>query len=204
MIVEYDNEPVRGLPGNLPQGERILWQGSPDPVRMAIHAYHIRAVGVYFAMLTGWGAVNALRGVNGWTGTLMTFGVGVVALGVIGLIAWGAARTTVYTLTNKRIVLRFGIALPKCINLPLSKIGAADLSMQGKAIGDIALCLTENQRLGWLQLWPHARPWKLNKVQPMLRSIVDADKVAGLLARTAGAAQGTPVAATPPVLAVAA
>jgi hypothetical protein len=142
--------------------------------------------------------------VNGWTGTLMTFGVGVVALGVIGLIAWGAARTTVYTLTNKRIVLRFGIALPKCINLPLSKIGAADLSMQGKTTGDIALRLTENQRLGWLQLWPHARPWKLNKVQPMLRSIVDADKVAGLLARTAGAAQGTPVAATPPVLAVAA
>ncbi len=204
MIVEYDNEPVRGLPGNLPQGERILWQGSPDPVRLAIHAYHIRKVAIYFALLTGWGAVNALRGVNGWMGTLMTLAVGVLALGVIALIAWGAARTTVYTLTNKRIVLRFGIALPKCINLPLSKVGAADLAMQGKETGDIALRLTENQRLGWLQLWPHARPWKLNNVQPMLRSIVEADKVAGLLARTAGAVQGAPVAATPPTLAVAA
>jgi hypothetical protein len=55
-----------------------------------------------------------------------------------------------------------------------------------------------------MQLWPHARPWKLAEVQPMLRSIPEADKVAGLLARTVGAAQGTPVAASAPVLAVAA
>lgn len=204
MIVEYDNEPVRGLPGNLPKGERILWQGSPDPVRLAVHVYHIRAVAIYFAVLTGWGAINAARGTSSWLGTGATLGIGLLALAVIGLIAWGAARTTVYTLTNKRIVLRFGIALPKCVNLPLSKIGAADLSMQGKNVGDIALRLTENQRLGWLQLWPHARPWHLKDVQPMLRSISDAQNVAGLLARTASTAQGTPLASAPPVLSVAA
>ncbi len=204
MIVEYDVEPVRGLPGDLPQGERILWQGAPDAWRIAVHAYHIRAVAIYFALLAGWGAVGALRGTNGWTGTLMTLAVGAIGLTVIGLIAWGASRTTVYTLTNKRIVLRFGIALPKCVNLPLGTIAAADLAMQGKGIGDIALRLTEQQRLGWMQLWPHARPWALTEVQPMLRSISEAENVAGLLARTVAAAQGAPLPATPPVLAVAA
>jgi hypothetical protein len=204
MIVEYDVEPVRGLPGDLPQGERILWQGSPDAWRIAIHAYHIRSVAIYFALLAGWGAVGALRGINSWTGTLVTLGIGALGLAVIGLIAWGAARTTVYTLTNKRIVLRFGIALPKCVNLPLSTIAAADLALQGKDIGDIALRLTEQQRLGWMQLWPHARPWALTEVQPMLRSISEAENVAGLLARTVAAAQGVPITATPPVLAVAA
>lgn len=204
MIIEYDSEPVRGLPGNLPQGERILWQGSPDALRMAMHAYHIRGVAIYFALLSGWGAVNALRGVSSWTGTVVTVLVGLAGLAVIGAIAWGAARTTVYTLTNKRLVLRFGIALPKCINLPLTKIAAADLSLQSATIGDIALRLTEAQRLGWLQLWPHARPWKLAEAQPMLRSIADAEKIAGLLARTIGAAQGTSVAASAPILAVAA
>jgi Bacterial PH domain len=204
MIIEYDVEPIRGLPGDLPQGERILWQGSPDARQLAIHAYHIRAVALYFALLAGWGAVGALRGVNGWTGTVITLGIGTVGLAVIGLIAWGAARTTVYTLTNKRIVMRFGIALPKCVNLPLGTIAAADLAMQNKITGDIALRLTEQQRLGWLQLWPHARPWELAQVQPMLRSITEADKVAGLLARTVAAAQGTPMTSTPPVLAVAA
>lgn len=204
MIVEYDVEPVRGLPGDLPQGERILWQGSPDAWRIAVHAYHIRTVAIYFALLAAWGAVGALRGTNGWTGTLMTLAVGAIGLSVIGLIAWGTSRTTVYTLTNKRIVLRFGIALPKCVNLPLGTIAAVDLGMQGKGIGDIALRLTEQQRLGWMQLWPHARPWALTEVQPMLRSIAEAENVAGLLGRTVAAAQGTPVTATPPVLAVAA
>ncbi len=204
MIVEYDVEPVRGLPGDLPQGERILWQGSPDAWRISVHAYHFRKVAIYFALLAGWGAVGALRGTNGWTGTLMTLAIGAIGLSVIGLIAWGASRTTVYTLTNKRIVLRFGIALPKCVNLPLGTIAAADLAMQGKGIGDIALRLTEQQRLGWMQLWPHARPWALTEVQPMLRSISEAENVAGLLARTVAAAQGTPVAAMLPVLAVAA
>ena len=27
---EYENEPIRGLPGLLPKGEYIVWQGSPD------------------------------------------------------------------------------------------------------------------------------------------------------------------------------
>jgi hypothetical protein len=204
MIIEYDVEPIRGLPGDLPQGERILWQGSPDARQLAVRAYHIRGVAIYFALLAGWGAVGALTGANSWLGTLITLGIGTLGLVVIGAIAWGASRTTVYTLTNKRIVLRFGIALPKCVNLPLTTINAADLAMHGDATGDIVLRLTEQQRLGWMQLWPHARPWKLAEVQPMLRSIPEADKVAGLLARTVGAAQGTPVATTAPVLAVAA
>ncbi len=204
MIVEHDVEPIRGLPGDLPQGERILWQGSPDAWRIAIHAYHVRSIAIYFALLAAWGAVGALRGANSWTGTLVTLAVGALGLGVVGAIAWGASRTTVYTLTNKRIVLRFGIALPKCVNLPLSTIAAADLALQGRGIGDIALRLTEQQRLGWMQLWPHARPWALTEVQPMLRSIPEVENVAGLLARTVGAAQGTPVSAKPPVLAVAA
>ena len=27
---EYDHEPVRGLPGVLPSGEALLWQGAPE------------------------------------------------------------------------------------------------------------------------------------------------------------------------------
>ncbi len=204
MIIEYDVEPIRGLPGDLPQGERILWQGSPEAGQLAVRAYHIRGVAIYFALLAGWGAIGALTGTNSWLGTLVTLGIGALGLAVIGTIAWGASRTTVYTLTNKRIVLRFGIALPKCVNLPLTTIKAADLAIHGHGTGDIVLRLTEQQRLGWMQLWPHARPWKLAEVQPMLRSIPDADKVASLLARTVAAAQGTPVAASAPVLAVAA
>ena len=30
---EHDYEPVRGLPGPLPAGEQLIWQGSPGAFR---------------------------------------------------------------------------------------------------------------------------------------------------------------------------
>ena len=203
MIAEHDDEPIPGLPGMLPPGERILWQGSPDAVSLAKSAFHIRTVALYFGLLVAFNAVQAARGVDSWFGTGMTLAVGLLGLGVIAVLAWGSARTTIYTLTNKRIVLRFGMALPKCVNLPLRELQSADLRPLAGGHGDIALTIGAEQRLGWLQLWPHARPWAINVVKPMLRSIGEAENVAGLIARTAGNVQGAPATAAP-VLAVAA
>ena len=178
MISEYDNEPIRGLPGELPADERIVWQGSPEWKRLAVDAFHVRPVAAYFAVLVGWAAALG----NG-QGALVTLAVGAGGMIVLGLLAWSAARMTVYTLTDKRIVLRIGVALPKCINLPLSQLESADLDA---ARGNIALKVSGAQRLGWIALWPHARPWRLNRVEPMLRALPDAAKVAALLARAAG------------------
>jgi Bacterial PH domain len=182
MIAEYDNEPIPGLPGFLPKGEEILWQGSPNWKRLAISALHIRKVGGYFALLAGFGAVQ-----GSWTGALATVGVGLVGIAILALIAWGTAKTTMYTLTNRRIVMRIGIALPKCINLPLSVIGSADLALHGDGTGDIPLSLNAPQKLGYIQLWPSARAWELATPQPMLRAIPDAQSVATMLARACGA-----------------
>ncbi len=202
-VREHDDEPVRGLPGFLPKGEEIIWQGSPEWKRLALDALHIRAVGVYFAALVVLGAVQAMRGAATWSGIGMTIAVALIGIGILALIAWGSARSTVYTLTNRRIVMRIGIALPKCINLPLSVIGSADLAQNSDGTGDIALNLTAHQRLGYIQLWPHARPWKLATPQPMLRGVPDAQAVSAMLARACGTRlQVTPDAA--PVRALAA
>ncbi|NJS14827.1 MAG: PH domain-containing protein [Sphingopyxis sp.] len=95
--------------------------------------------------------------------------------------AWGVGRTTVYTLTNKRIVLRVGVALNKCINLPLSEIEAANLKALSDGHGNIVLQLKGMPRLGYLMLWPHARSLRFVRPQPMLRAIPDARRVAQLL-----------------------
>jgi Bacterial PH domain len=182
MIPEYDNEPIPGLPGFLPKGEEILWQGSPNWKRLAISALHVRKVAAYFALLAGFGAIQ-----GSWTGALVTVGVGLVGIVILALIAWGTAKTTMYTLTNRRIVMRIGIALPKCINLPLSVIGSADLALHGDGTGDIPLSLNAPQKLGYIQLWPSARAWELATPQPMLRAIPDAQSVATMLARACGA-----------------
>lgn len=191
-MTEYEVEPIPGLPGLLPPGERILWQGSPDWRGLAQSAFHVRIVSGYFAVLAAWALASALvTGVHGIAelrGVAMTIVVGFVGVGLLHLLAWGSARSTIYTLTNKRIVLRIGMALPKCINLPLGMIGAVDLAVRSDGSGDLPLTITGPQRLGYLALWPHARPWKISTPQPMLRAVPDAASIAAMIARTCLAA----------------
>jgi hypothetical protein len=176
---EYDNEPVRGLPGLLPAGERILWQGSPDWKAMAVSALHIRVTAVYFSAIIIWAAMKG----DANTGTAVAvLGAAVIALQT--LFTWGVGRTTVYTLTDKRIVLRIGVALNKCINLPLAEIEAANLKMLGDGHGNIVLNLKGMPRLGYWMLWPHARSLRIVRPQPMLRAIPDARDFAQLLFKT--------------------
>ena len=53
-MMEYDSEPIRGLPGELPEGERILWQGSPDWRVFVRSALFGRWIVGYFAILAFW------------------------------------------------------------------------------------------------------------------------------------------------------
>jgi hypothetical protein len=181
-VREHDIEPIRGLPGDLPPGEAILWQGAPDAWVFARSALGARWIGGYFAVLVGWALVGGTP-----MGALLTAGFGVVAMGLIYGFAALVARTTVYTITNRRVVLRIGAALSKCINLPLVKLGGADLRNLGAGYGDIALSLDGPSMLGYAMLWPHARPFRLAKPQPMLRALPDAAEAAGILAKATAA-----------------
>lgn len=180
---EYEHEPVPGLPGRLPPGEQMLWQGAPDWRVLARTAFHTRGVAIYFALLVG---VALLGGSP--VGAAMTAALGLVSVGMLHLIAWGSARTTLYTLTNRRLVFRIGIAVPKCINLPLGMIDAVDLALRPDGTGDLPLTLKGAPRLGYLALWPHARPLRMTRPQPMLRAVPDGETVAALVARTCLAA----------------
>ena len=188
-MTEYENEPIRGLPGHLPDGEHIVWQGAPDWRMLARTAFSTRAVAVYFALLAAWALVAAFAGQRpALTGVEMTLGLGAVALLLLHALAFASARSTVYTLTNRRVVLRFGIAVPKCVNLPLAKVASVDLARHADGTGDVPLLLDGPSKLGVLALWPHARPWAIVRPQPMLRAIPDAERVAALVARECRAA----------------
>lgn len=173
---EYDHEPVRGLPGELPEDEHIIWQGAPDWRTMASSALHIRLSGLYFL---GIAAFSLYRGDNGTAIAMMFFAI--IVCGLFTLFAWGVSRTTVYTLTNKRIVLRIGVALNKCINIPLGEIETANLKTLSGGTGNIVVSLKGMPRLGYLMLWPHVRSLRLVRPQPMLRAIPDAAQVAKML-----------------------
>ncbi|MEG3177846.1 photosynthetic complex putative assembly protein PuhB [Sphingomonas sp. RB3P16] len=207
-MTEHDYEPIPGLPGLLPPGERIVWQGAPQWRALARSAYHTRLVTLYFGALAAWAVIAAaMRGIHGpadLSGVALTAMFGLLAVGLLRALAWGAARTTLYTLTNRRIVLRVGVAFPKCINLPLAMIGTVGLAVHADGSGEIPLALTGERRLGFLALWPHARPWHVAAAQPMLRALPDAAQVAALIGRACLEVQpngsvARPSSATPPV-----
>ncbi len=174
------SEPVRGLPGRLPPGEHILWQGTPAWRRLALTAFHLRLVGVYFALLIG----AAILAGAGWSGLLATLVAGMAAAAILAGLAYWSAKASIYTLTNRRIVLRIGAALPTCINVPLEIVRSVDAKFGPDGTADLALELSGDRRIGWALLWPHARPWHLHNPQPMLRAVPDGRVVAALLSRT--------------------
>ncbi len=173
---EYDHEPTRGLPEALPEDEHIIWQGRPEWKKLASTALHIRLAVLYFALIA---AVSLMRSDTGTAAAMVVFAV--VVTGFLILFAYGVDRTTVYTLTNKRIVLRIGVALNKCVNIPLSEIDTANLKMLPGGSGSIVLTLKGLPRMGYLMLWPHVRSLRIVRPQPMLRAIPDAARVARLL-----------------------
>lgn len=200
---EHDFEPIRGLPGRLPEGEVILWQGEPSWTLLASQAFRVRAVAAYFGLMLAWRGIGAVRSgtppLQALQAILLVAPIALVAVGLLALLAWLNAKTTVYTLTNRRIVLRYGVAFPKAINLPLPIIDSAAVNAQGQSSGDLALTLKPPNKIAFLQLWPHARPWRLATPQPTLRALADVQTAAALLV-TAMKAQA-PIELTPQVLA---
>lgn len=177
---------VAGLPGQLPQGERVLWQGSPDWRAFAVRVFHTRFVAGYFGLLIAWSVFSTLWE-GGTAATAATSAAwlslgGALALGVLGALAWLSARTTLYTLTSRRIAMRFGVALPMTINIPLRCVESAGLRVYPNGTGDIPFQLKGPDRFAYLHLWPNVRPMRFKKAEPMIRAIPDAEAAAKMVA----------------------
>jgi hypothetical protein len=192
---DFAVEPVRGLPERPPAGEEILWQGRPDTWRLAVEALNIYWVAGYFVIFFAWRALVAGATVPAWeavqTGSPFLV-MGLLACALLWLIAWVQARATVYTVTNRRIAMRIGAALTITLNLPYKWIGAANLDLRQGGTGTIALSLTGETRLSYLNTWPHVRPWRMKRTEPALRCIPDAERVAKLIAEAAAARLNEP------------
>lgn len=211
----HDHAPeyMPGIPEPLPEGERLLWQGSPRWQNLAIGALHVRKLVFYFALLAAWRIGSDLAGGQG-AGAALAGAAGLavpagLAIGVLLLIAWQMGRTTIYTVTTERVMLRFGIALPMTANIPYSLVQSAAVKIGSDGSGDIPINVKPGNGVSWLIFWPHVRPWSFGNAQPMLRGIPDAERVARLLAdalaqysnqtsnQTSGQASGRTAARSP-------
>jgi hypothetical protein len=196
---EHDCEPVPGLPAPLPAGEAIVWQGAPRFSGLARRGLHLRWLTVYFVLLALWRG-TALSADGGSAaevvqGAVLVLLIGAVPIALLALYGWASARSTLYTITSRRVVIRTGVALPMTVNIPFSLIGSAGVAPHGDGTGDIALQIMSPHRVSWLALWPHTRSWQVSQPQPALRAVPEAEAVAQVLARALSAAAAMPVRA---------
>lgn len=199
MQHEHEFEAAPGLPEKLPAGEHILWQGAPDWRQLAVHAFHVRKLALYFAAMLAVQAAFLQAEQRPLLAPLaLSATLALVALGLLAATAWFSARTTMYTLTNRRVVMRVGIVLTLSFNLPLRQIAGASLKPHAAGCGDIALRLQGPGRIAWAHLWPHARPWALRQPQPSLRCVPEAQALGALIQQSWQAANpGVQLSAEP-------
>ena len=191
---EHEFEAALGLPEPLPAGETILWQGAPSWTAMAKHVFRLPWLAVYFAVivvLQVFSAAGSEGGLSeGWSSVALAVFLALIGLLLIGLLAYWSATTTMYTLTNRRIVMRVGIVLTVTFNLPYKTLRSADLKLYADGTGDIPMQIATEDKIAFFHLWPHVRPWRLAKPEPMMRCIPEAQQVAELLTEAWKASTG--------------
>mgnify|MGYP005841501657 CR=1 FL=1 len=196
-MTEYDHyDDEAGLPAPLPADETVLWQGAPLWREFAVTGFHVRKLLIYFTvllLLRIWMVADASAALVDVALAASWFVLlGATAIGILLLMAWLIERTTVYTITNKRLLMRIGVTLPMTINVPFSKIIRVDLRLHGDdqggassadlSTGDITIALAASEKLSYVVMWPHVKPWSFSRTEAMLRVVPAARQVAEMLA----------------------
>ena len=191
---------------DLPRGENLVWQGRPDAWALAIRVFHVRLVAIYFALLFAARVAIGLSDGHRLLDSALAASQLVIPFAIVTVLLSGLAvlysRTTRYSVTNRRLLLQFGAVLPMTLNIPFRQIESAAVKKYADGSGDLPIAVASEQRLAFLLLWPHVRPWRLTKVEPMLRCVPNAQYVAQLLMNALTAASSPapePVIAAMPV-----
>jgi Bacterial PH domain len=195
---QFKDLQLKELPAPLPVGERVIWQGKPSFKGLALRSFHIREVAIYFGLLmvwklwSNWAHGGSLE--EGATSVLWLVAPAISAIAVLAGLAWLFRRAACYTITSKRVLFQFGVALPMTMNIPLSKIANAALKTYPDGSGDIPLALNDAKRVSYVLLWPHIRPWRLRMPEPMLSAVPDAAFAAAKLSEALTGPPGPAVA----------
>jgi lipid-A-disaccharide synthase-like uncharacterized protein len=185
---DFAVEPIEGLPELLPKGEVILWQGRPNWLRLTIESLNLWWVIGYFGLLAAWRFLTVIDymplGTAFYASIPFLFVAAFVGLLLCG-VGYIQAKETLYTITNRRVVMRIGAALTLTLNLPFTKIDNAAVAKKRGGFGNIALETSGDTKFSFFVLWPHARSWYFGKPQPTLKCIPDIEKVSSILGQAA-------------------
>lgn len=178
---------TEALPGPLPEGELLLWQGSPDWFRLATRCFGARLAAMYFAVSVVWQVITGVRdgtplvelAISLWAVLPAAFLAGFFLLGL----AYLYATSTVYSVTTRRVLIKSGLAFPLTCDIPFRFIDRVGMRHRGKHSGELVLKLVPEERVGYVHLWPNVIPWRLSRPHPTLHALADVDRAAEVLGK---------------------
>jgi hypothetical protein len=177
------------IPGAGGLQERLYWSGTPHWAACAVRIWRAPIAAFYFLVLLADGlrhlADPGKAGEGARQGELALLIIGAGAVGVLLLLAWLTAHKTQYEVTETHLVMRFGVGLRATLVIPFGAVEGVAVSLNRDGTGDVAIRLRPGAKLNYLKLWPHARPLRVLRPEPMLRCLADAGVVGALLARRA-------------------
>ena len=176
---------IRGL---IPQGEKIVWADRPDWMSLAYRSFGLKYLIGYFAICALYVAANIDGAFEAKIFLLryLPFVIsGCIAGIILTLIAYFEAIYTDYVLTERRVIIKSGVALVFVLNAPFKKIESIDRQSLSKGRGNIAFSVLSARRLPYFSCWPSVKPWSLRSPIPSFRSIREVAKVELLLVEIA-------------------
>ena len=173
---------------SIPDGEEIYWHGQPDWRSLGYHAFGCKYLVLYF-IISAFYAVSQIKmnfSFNAFFGQYVTFVIsGVVAGAILFLLAYVAARHTCYVITEKRVVIRTGIALVFLLNVPLKNIISIDKQSLWHGRGNLSFKSRSKKRIPYLSCWPSVKSGSLLEPIPIFRSILNIEEIGNLVGEMA-------------------
>lgn len=176
---------LAALPGALPGGESVLWAARPAAGDLLRHLFHLRALLVLTSLLAAWpvlaGLDAGLPPAAALPGALLFLPFALPVLGLAWLLARTIARSTLYVVTDRRVILQVGYVYVRTVNIPLRLIRGVAVRPHRGGLGDVQIDVEPGALLGYPVLAPHARLLHLRRPVPLMRAVPDAERAAEAL-----------------------
>ena len=172
----------------IPNGESILWKGRPSLWGFSWNLFGLKWITLYLSILS---IVSVARFFASdfytafYVDFLPFFLSGIFASIILIGLAATQTYSTVYIITENRVIIKTGAALSFLISMPFKKIKEVNLQKRGASIGTISFELLSEKRVPYISCWPSVRPWKFKRTQPAFSCIGSVDEVATVLRKTA-------------------
>ena len=173
---------------SIPNKEKIHWIGKPSWASFGYQVFGIKYLIFYF-ILSALYAVSQVDPVFTFFAFLVNFipflMSGVFAACILFVLAYLTASHTHYVITEKRIVIRTGVALVFLLNVPIKNIISIDKQRLAGGRGNLSFTAKSKKRIPFVSCWPSVKSGSFIEPIPAFRSISNIEEIGMLVTKLA-------------------